>query len=82
MAVKLIALGDKFYQKYVDREIINHRQLVHPHVVAFKEVFVTPQVSLIERSISIIAVDLSLRSLQYLSNFPHIPYSKFHIGVM
>lgn len=42
VAIKLIALGDKFYQKYVDREIINHRLLVHPHVVAFKEVFVTP----------------------------------------
>ncbi|KAL4535681.1 hypothetical protein Ndes2437A_g06384 [Nannochloris sp. 'desiccata'] len=42
VAIKLIALGEKFYQKYVDREIINHRQLLHPHVVAFKEVFVTP----------------------------------------
>jgi serine/threonine-protein kinase SRK2 len=42
VAIKLIALGEKFYQKYVDREIINHRLLVHPHVVAFKEVFVTP----------------------------------------
>jgi serine/threonine-protein kinase SRK2 len=41
VAIKLIALGEKFYQKYVDREIINHRLLVHPHVVAFKEVFVT-----------------------------------------
>ena len=26
------------------REILNHRQLAHPHIVAFKEVFVTPQV--------------------------------------
>jgi len=24
--------------KYVEREIINHRQLVHPHIVQFKEV--------------------------------------------
>lgn len=24
--------------KYVEREIINHRDLVHPHIVQFKEV--------------------------------------------
>ena len=29
--------------KYVEREIINHRQLVHPHIIQFKEVFLTPQ---------------------------------------
>ncbi|KDD76995.1 protein kinase [Helicosporidium sp. ATCC 50920] len=29
--------------KYVEREIINHRQLVHPHIVQFKEVFLTPR---------------------------------------
>lgn len=28
--------------KYVEREIINHRCLVHPHIVQFKEVFLTP----------------------------------------
>lgn len=27
--------------KYVEREIINHRCLVHPHIVQFKEVFLT-----------------------------------------
>lgn len=27
--------------KYVEREILNHRQLVHPHIVQFKEVFLT-----------------------------------------
>lgn len=43
MAVKCIPLGERFFQKYVEREIRNHRQLVHPHIVAFKEVFVTPQ---------------------------------------
>lgn len=31
----------RFYQKYVEREIINHRLLAHPHIVGFKEVFVT-----------------------------------------
>lgn len=41
VAIKLITLGEKFYQKYVEREILNHRHLVHPHIVAFKEVFVT-----------------------------------------
>lgn len=29
--------------KYVEREIVNHRQLVHPHIVQFKEVFLTNQ---------------------------------------
>jgi serine/threonine protein kinase len=29
--------------KYVEREIINHRQLVHPHIIQFKEVFLTSQ---------------------------------------
>lgn len=27
--------------RYVEREIINHRLLAHPHIVGFKEVFVT-----------------------------------------
>lgn len=43
VAVKFIMLGPRFYHKYVMREILNHRQLAHPHIVAFKEVFVTPQ---------------------------------------
>ena len=29
--------------KYVEREILNHRQLVHPHIVQFKEVFLTKE---------------------------------------
>jgi serine/threonine-protein kinase SRK2 len=41
VAVKFIELGPRFYQKYVEREIINHRLLAHPHIVGFKEVFVT-----------------------------------------
>lgn len=41
VAVKFIELGARFYQKYVEREIINHRMLAHPHIVGFKEVFVT-----------------------------------------
>eukprot|EP00889_Picochlorum_renovo_P008719 jgi/Picre1/35749/NNA_003209.t1 len=41
VAIKLISLGGRFYRKYVEREILNHRQLMHPHIVAFKEVFVT-----------------------------------------
>ena len=44
MAIKLISL-ERFYQKYVEREILNHRQLTHPHIVAFKEIFVTSKVS-------------------------------------
>ena len=44
MAIKLLRLGERFQPKYVERELRNHRRLVHPHIVAFKEVFVTPQV--------------------------------------
>ena len=44
VAVKFIELGPRFYQKYVEREIINHRLLAHPHIVGFKEVFVTHKV--------------------------------------
>ncbi|KAG2451391.1 hypothetical protein HYH02_003992 [Chlamydomonas schloesseri] len=40
-AVKFIERGDKI-TKYVEREIINHRCLVHPHIVQFREVFLTP----------------------------------------
>lgn len=43
MAIKLISL-ERFFQKYVEREILNHRQLTHPHIVAFKEIFVTSKV--------------------------------------
>ncbi|KAL4521907.1 hypothetical protein Ndes2437B_g07672 [Nannochloris sp. 'desiccata'] len=40
VAIKFIERGDKV-TKYVEREILNHRQLVHPHIVQFKEVFLT-----------------------------------------
>ncbi|KAL4425749.1 hypothetical protein ABPG75_009765 [Micractinium tetrahymenae] len=42
VAIKFIERGDKV-TKYVEREIINHRQLVHPHIIQFKEVFLTSQ---------------------------------------
>lgn len=45
VAIKLISL-ERFFQKYVEREILNHRQLTHPHIVAFKEIFVTSKVLL------------------------------------
>ena len=35
-------LQKKQVTKYVEREILNHRMLMHPHVVQFKEVFLTP----------------------------------------
>lgn len=41
-AIKFIERGDKV-TKYVEREILNHRCLLHPHIVQFKEVFLTPQ---------------------------------------
>jgi len=39
-AIKFIERGDKI-TKYVEREIVNHRLLIHPHIVQFKEVFLT-----------------------------------------
>jgi serine/threonine-protein kinase SRK2 len=42
VAVKFIERGDKV-TKYVEREILNHRCLMHPHIVQFREVFLTPQ---------------------------------------
>lgn len=32
---------DTLLDKNVEREILNHRQLVHPNILAFKEVFTT-----------------------------------------
>lgn len=40
VAIKFIERGDKV-TKYVEREILNHRQLVHPHIIQYKEVFLT-----------------------------------------
>ncbi|KAK9830549.1 hypothetical protein WJX72_012403 [[Myrmecia] bisecta] len=42
VAIKFIERGDKV-TKYVEREILNHRHLMHPHIVQFKEVFLTQQ---------------------------------------
>lgn len=41
VAIKFIQLGPRFYSKYVERELFNHRLLAHPHIVCFKEVFIT-----------------------------------------
>lgn len=40
VAIKFIKRGPKV-TKYVLREILNHRSLIHPHIVQFKEVFLT-----------------------------------------
>ncbi|KAL6750394.1 Snf1-like ser/thr protein kinase [Haematococcus lacustris] len=42
VAIKFIERGDRV-NKYVEAEILNHRSLRHPHVVEFKEVFVTKE---------------------------------------
>ena len=42
MAIKFLERGDRINQTYVGREIFNHSQLLHPHIVQFKEVFLTP----------------------------------------
>ena len=39
-AVKFLDRGEKV-SKYVEREILNHRRLVHPHIIRFKEVILT-----------------------------------------
>ncbi|GBF97986.1 sulfur stress regulator [Raphidocelis subcapitata] len=41
VAVKVIRRGD--VTKYVEGEITNHSQLRHPHVIQFREVFLTPE---------------------------------------
>lgn len=33
--------ADTLLDKNVEREILNHRQLVHPNILAFREVFTT-----------------------------------------
>ncbi|GFH30224.1 Ser/thr protein kinase, partial [Haematococcus lacustris] len=39
-AIKFLQRGDKI-DKNVEREVLNHRVLVHPNVIAFREVFLT-----------------------------------------
>lgn len=41
VAIKFIARGPTLDAAYVTREILNHRTLCHPHVIEFKEVFLT-----------------------------------------
>ncbi|XP_057456492.1 serine/threonine-protein kinase SRK2A-like [Lotus japonicus] len=41
VAVKYIERGNKI-DECVQREILNHRSLKHPHIIGFKEVFLTP----------------------------------------
>ncbi|KAK9821180.1 hypothetical protein WJX74_005516 [Apatococcus lobatus] len=43
VAIKFIPRGKSSINKYVQRELLNHSRLLHPHVVQFKEVFLTPQ---------------------------------------
>mmetsp|Transcript_36962 Transcript_36962/g.108960 ORF Transcript_36962/g.108960 Transcript_36962/m.108960 type:complete len:397 (-) Transcript_36962:288-1478(-) len=42
VAIKFLLRGDHV-NKYVENEVLNHRILRHPHVIEFKEVFLTPQ---------------------------------------
>jgi len=37
VAVKFMERGDKI-NKYVESEILNHRMLLHPHIIQFREV--------------------------------------------
>jgi len=40
VAVKFMERGEKV-TKYVEAEILNHRMLLHPHIIQFREVFLT-----------------------------------------
>lgn len=40
--MQFIERGDRV-NKYVEGEVLNHRTLRHPHVIEFKEVFLTPE---------------------------------------
>jgi serine/threonine-protein kinase SRK2 len=42
VAVKFIERGERV-NRYVEAEILNHRMLRHPHVIEYKEVFLTPE---------------------------------------
>jgi len=41
VAVKFIPRGERI-NEYVEAEIINHRQLLHPHIIQFQEVRARP----------------------------------------
>jgi serine/threonine protein kinase len=43
VAIKLIERGPEKITKFVDRELINHSKMLHPHVIQFREVFLTEQ---------------------------------------
>ena len=43
VAIKFLERGERINETYVSREICNHSQLLHPHIVQFKEVFLTPK---------------------------------------
>jgi len=43
VAVKLIERNEEKITKNVEREIINHSCLIHPHIVRFRECFLTPK---------------------------------------
>jgi serine/threonine-protein kinase SRK2 len=38
VAIKFMDRGRNMLSNYVEREIINHSILIHPHVIQFKEV--------------------------------------------
>jgi serine/threonine protein kinase len=42
VAIKFIERGDRV-NRYVEAEILNHRMLRHPHVIEYKEVFITSE---------------------------------------
>ncbi|KAL4452724.1 hypothetical protein ABPG75_008386 [Micractinium tetrahymenae] len=41
LALKFIPRGPEHINKYVEREILNHIKLRHPHIIALREVFLT-----------------------------------------
>ncbi|CAL8464870.1 g4405 [Coccomyxa elongata] len=41
VAIKFLQRGERLASVYVEREIVNHSSLLHPHIVQFKEAFLT-----------------------------------------
>ena len=41
VAIKFMQRGEKLASVYVEREIINHSILLHPHIIQFKQAGVT-----------------------------------------
>lgn len=60
----LLCCAEMLLDKNVEREILNHRQLVHPNIIGFKEVYTTDTDLAIVVCTSL-AISYSLRQKTY-----------------